>query len=277
MLVSLYSLAAYARRRDALIGFGVGGPVFRRAGTPRRARPRHLGPPAVARAARAAWAFGDAIRSRGDQQREHLEAAVTAERLRIARELHDVVAHSMSLIAVQAGVGAHVIRTDADAAERSLEVIADTSRQALEQTRSMLGLLRDTSEDGTRRHPGSRRPPALVQDVGAAGLDVSARRRRRGRRVHPAVSLTAYRVVQESLTNVVKHSAASTATVTVRARTRPLDIEVVDPGPPRATWHGPGHGLVGLGSGSSWWAGRRGRRARRRVPDARDPPDGAPR
>ena len=86
-------------------------------------------------------------------------AAVTEERLRIARELHDVVAHSMSLIAVQAGVGAHVIRTDPDAAEQSLEVIADTSRKALEQTRSMLG---HAARDHRGRHPptdpGPRRP-----------------------------------------------------------------------------------------------------------------------
>ena len=109
----------------------------------------------------AAWALGDAIRSRRAQQAERLRVAeqeaatareqaaraVVEERLRIARELHDVVAHSMSLIAVQAGVGGHVIRTDVDAAERALEIIAETSRKALTQTRSMLGLLRDEDAD----------------------------------------------------------------------------------------------------------------------------------
>ncbi len=111
----------------------------------------------------AAWALGDAIRSRRQAQREQVVAAVTEERLRIARDLHDVVAHSMSLIAVQAGVGAHVIRTDPDAAEHSLEVIADTSRKALEQTRSMLGMLRETTEDGTR-------PPTQgLDDIAGAG------------------------------------------------------------------------------------------------------------
>ena len=111
----------------------------------------------------AAWALGDAIRSRRAQQAERLRVAeqeavaareqaaraVVEERLRIARELHDVVAHSMSLIAVQAGVGGHVIRTDVDAAEHALEVIAETSRKALTQTRSMLGLLRE-QDDATR-------------------------------------------------------------------------------------------------------------------------------
>ena len=143
-----------------------------------------------------------------------MRAAVTEERLRIARELHDVVAHSMSLIAVQAGVGAHVIRTDPAAAEHSLGVIADTSRKALEQTRSMLGMLREESEDGTRPPTqGLDDLPSLVEDVRAAGLAVELEQA--AVEVDPAVSLAAYRIVQESLTNVIKHSAASTATVVV--------------------------------------------------------------
>ena len=106
--------------------------------------------------------------------REQSARAVIEERLRIARELHDVVAHSMSLIAVQAGVGGHVIRTDVDAAERALDVIAETSRKALTQTRSMLGLLRD-------QDTGPAAPPvqsigdldALVADLRDAGVEVA--------------------------------------------------------------------------------------------------------
>ncbi len=105
---------------------------------------------------------------------EQSARAVIEERLRIARELHDVVAHSMSLIAVQAGVGAHVIRTDVDAAERALEVIAETSRKALTQTRSMLGLLRDEDTD-----PAAP-PVQSIDDLDALVADVG-RRRRRGR------------------------------------------------------------------------------------------------
>ena len=142
----------------------------------------------------AAWAVGDAIRSRRQHQRDQLIAAVTEERLRIARDLHDVVAHSMSLIAVQAGVGAHVIRTDPDAAEHSLEVIADTSRKALEQTRSMLGMLRETTEDGTRPPTqGLDDIPALVDDVRRSGLDVELVRSGTVHEPDAAVSLTAYR------------------------------------------------------------------------------------
>jgi signal transduction histidine kinase len=94
------------------------------------------------------------------------ELAVVDERLRIARELHDVVAHSMSLIAVQAGVGAHVLRTNPAAAERALEVIAQTSRDALDQTRSVVGLLR-TGEDAQPSMPGLASLQVLLDGVRA--------------------------------------------------------------------------------------------------------------
>ncbi len=173
MLLSLFSLATYGSRREGLVGLAVGIACFvglGLAGVPDlRTKDVLL---AVALLV-AAWAVAEALRSRRDQQRDRVRAAVTEERLRIARELHDVVAHSMSLIAVQAGVGAHVIRTDPAAAEHSLDVIADTSRRALEQTRSMLGMLREESEDGTRPPTqGLDDLPALVEDVRAAGLSV---------------------------------------------------------------------------------------------------------
>ncbi len=252
-LVSLYSLAAHGRRRDGLAGLGVGLACF--AGLALLDVP-DLGTSVLLQSLAllvAAWALGDAIRSRRnqqrDQQRDQMEAAVTQERLRIARELHDVVAHSMSLIAVQAGVGAHVIRSDVAAAEQSLKVIADTSRRALEQTRSMLGILRDVPGDGTR-------PPAhgiddlagLIADVRAAGIEVKLTSPTALPDLDAATSLAAYRIVQECLTNVIRHSAASTATVTLTASTVGLAIEVVDPGPvrPAAPGQGPGHGLLGL-------------------------------
>ena len=249
MLFSLYSLAAHGRRRDGLVGLGVGVLCF--VGLALLDVP-DLGTSVLLQSLAllvAAWALGDAIRSRRQAQREQLVAAVTEERLRIARELHDVVAHSMSLIAVQAGVGAHVIRTDPKAAEQSLEVIADTSRKALEQTRSMLGMLREDTEDGdpSADARASTTSTALVDDVRRSGLDVELVRSGATADPDPAVSLTAYRVVQESLTNVIKHSAASTARVTVAAIAAGLDIEVTDPGPPRTNAASrSGHGLVGL-------------------------------
>jgi signal transduction histidine kinase len=253
LLLSLYSLATHGKRRDGLIGLGAGIASFvglGLAGVPDlRTRDVLL---AIALLV-AAWAVAEALRSRREQQRDQLRdqlrAAVTEERLRIARELHDVVAHSMSLIAVQAGVGAHLIRTDPAAAEQSLDVIADTSRRALDQTRSMLGMLRETSEDGTRPPtPWIDDLPELIDDVRAAGLEVELLRSGSASGLDPAVSLAAYRIVQESLTNVIKHSAARTATVIVAGSTDGVDLQVSDPGPARmaAGIASSGHGLVGL-------------------------------
>ena len=247
ILFSMYSLAAHGRRWDAVVGLGLGVVCF--IGLALLDVP-DLGTTQLLQALAlltAAWALGDAIRSRRQQQRDQLQAAVAEERLRIARDLHDVVAHSMSLIAVQAGVGAHVVRTDAPGAQRALEIIADTAREALEQTRSMLGMLREETEEGSRPPTrGLDDLAALVADVRTAGLEVEL--------VQPvvpgvdaAVSLTAFRVVQESLTNVIKHSAASTATVTVVVTGGSVDLVVADPGPARsAVGTRPGHGLVGL-------------------------------
>jgi signal transduction histidine kinase len=247
MLLSLFSLATYGSRREGVVGLGVGIACFvglGLAGVPDlRTKDVLLALSLLV----AAWAMAEALRARREQQSERVRAAVTEERLRIARELHDVVAHSMSLIAVQAGVGAHVIRTDPDAAEQSLGVIADTSRKALEQTRSMLGMLREQGEDGARPPTqGLDDLPSLVEDVRAAGLSVGLDAPGTVEGLDPAVSLAAYRIVQESLTNVIKHSAAATATVAVSLSGDRLEIDVSDPGPPRPGGTSGGHGLRGL-------------------------------
>ncbi len=249
MLLSLFSLATYGSRRDGMAGLAAAIACFAvlgLAGVPDlRTKDVLL---AVALLV-ATWALAEALRARREQQAGAVRAAVTEERLRIARDLHDVVAHSMSLIAVQAGAGAHVIRTDPEAAEQALGVIADTSRQALAQTRSMLGILRDDREPATR-------PPTqglddlgqLLEGVRAAGLDVHLVRSGSTVGVEGAVSLAAYRMIQESLTNVLKHSAAASATVSVDAGEDLLELDVTDPGPARRVPHGDssGHGLVGL-------------------------------
>ena len=173
MLFSLFSLATYGSRREGVVGLGVGIGCFVVLGLAEVPDLRTKDVLLAVALLVASWAVAEALRSRRDQQRDQVKAAVTEERLRIARELHDVVAHSMSLIAVQAGVGAHVIQTDPAAAEQTLDVIADTSRKALEQTRSMLGMLREENEDGTRPPTqGLDDLPALVGDVRAAGLEV---------------------------------------------------------------------------------------------------------
>ena len=189
LLFSLYSLAAHSRRRNGVAGLVLCLLVF--IGLAVLDVP-DLGTSDLLQACAlllTAWALGDAIRSRRMHQSERLRIAeqeaaaarelaaraVVEERLRIARELHDVVAHSMSLIAVQAGVGGHVIRTDVAAAERALEIIAETSRKALTQTRSMLGLLRAEDADPAGSPlQGIDDLGDLVHDVReAAGIDVS--------------------------------------------------------------------------------------------------------
>jgi signal transduction histidine kinase len=266
MLFSLYSLAAHGQRRDALAGLVLSLLVF--VGLALLDVP-DLGTADLLQACAlllAAWALGDAIRSRRGQQSERLRAAeqeaatahehaaraVVEERLRIARELHDVVAHSMSLIAVQAGVGGHVIRSDVGAAEHALEIIADTSRRALTQTRSMLGLLRDEDTD-----PAA--PPLqtiddlgpLAEHVRHAGVEVALRVTGNRRPLGPGVELAAYRVVQESLTNVLKHSGATRAEVDVTYTEDGVDLCVHDFGSdvrrdPGAQPVTGGHGLTGL-------------------------------
>ena len=266
LLVCLYSLAAHGRRRHGVtalvstilifVGLALLGIPDLRTSDLVQACALLL----------AAWALGDAIRSRRLQQagrlrvaqqeaataREQAALAVVGERLRIARELHDVVAHSMSLIAVQAGVGGHVLRTDVAAAERAFEIIADTSRSALTQTRSMLGLLREENADATS--PPVRTMNDLVdlaQDMSTAGVQVCLTVDGTPRPLDPGVELTAYRVIQESLTNVLKHSGADSASVSVVYSSDSVDIEVRDVGsatrPRPASSAGPsGHGLVGL-------------------------------
>ncbi len=265
LLFALYSLAAYAGRRAGLAGLAASILVF--IGLALLDVP-DLGRADVLQAwglLLSAWALGEVIRSRRTEQAERLrrarQEAATAqeqaaraaaeERLRIARELHDVVAHSMSLIAVQAGVGAHVIRSDVAAAERALEIIAETSRDALTQTRSMLGLLREVGADPTEpTDHGIEDLPVLLDGLQGTGLEATVTVVGVPRRLGPQVELTAYRIVQEGLTNVLRHSGAVRAEVTVTYADSGVDIGVSDSGrggrSRDSAGASGGHGLVGL-------------------------------
>jgi signal transduction histidine kinase len=266
LLFSLYSLSVHSRRRDAVVGLALCLLTF--IGLAVLDVP-DLGTSDLLQSCAlllTAWALGDAIRSRRTQQSERLRIAeqeaatarelaaraVVEERLRIARELHDVIAHSMSLIAVQAGVGGHVIRSDVAAAEHALEIIAETSRKALTQTRWMLGLLRgeDTDVAASPMHTIDDLD-GLVRDVREAGIDVALRVAGPARTLDAAIELTAYRIVQESLTNVLKHSLAKQAQVLVTYVEGGVDVEVCDvgrgrPPMPLQVGSGSGQGLLGL-------------------------------
>ncbi|MCW2883393.1 MAG: hypothetical protein JWL58_255 [Streptosporangiaceae bacterium] len=185
-----------------------------------------------------------------EQDRER-EAArrVAEERVRIARELHDTVAHSMATITVQAGSALHVLQDRPDDVRTALTAIRDTSRGALQELRATLGVLRDGAESESYGNAGLDRLPALVDAVRAAGVPVTLQVTGRVVPLEPPADHTAYRILQESLTNVLRHGGTD-----VRARIRMtydptgLAIEVTDDGAggsvPRAEKGG--HGLGGM-------------------------------
>jgi signal transduction histidine kinase len=209
----------------------------------------------------AAFLFGVAVQSRRlytqqveeraallERERdEEARRAVADERLRIAQELHDVVAHSMGVIAVQAGVGAHVIETDPDEAKRSLEAIARTSRSTLTEIRRMLGVLREDDGAQYTPAPGLADLDRLVREVAGAGVDVDVRVDGDPVELPPGVDFTAYRIVQEALTNVLKHAGPARVEVRIGYETDALALEVADDGRGvNGRSAGEGHGLVGM-------------------------------
>jgi signal transduction histidine kinase len=236
-MVALYSVAANGTRREAVGGLVLVVLSFialHGAGVPDLAVVDVVTSAAVCVAA---VAVGDAVRQRRAHQQDLVAAAesraevaaqgaVVEERLRIARELHDVVAHSMSLIAVQAGVGAHLLYRDPGAAERALEVIADTSRYALSQTRSVFGLLR--GDDAQPSLPGLVSLAAMVDAVRQAGMVVDVRVEGTRREVPATVDLAAYRVIQEALTNALKHAPDRPVTVGITYAPAALRVDVGD-------------------------------------------------
>ena len=218
------------------------------------------------------WLGGIAMRSRGtasmarlaeaeeraEAHRQQAARAVAEERLRIAQELHDVVAHSMSVIAVQAGMGAHVIDRQPEEAKQALVSISRTSRSTLHEMRRLLGVLR--GEDGARAHvpaPGLGDLPALVEDVRSTGLPVEVVVDGDPTDVPLGVDLSAYRLVQESLTNVIKHAGPASAVIHVRYEPGELVVEVSDDGRGAAarTRGNGGHGLLGMKERVAVWGG----------------------
>jgi signal transduction histidine kinase len=187
------------------------------------------------------------------EKEEEARRAVADERLHIARELHDVVAHSMGVIAVQASVGEHVIDADPVEAKRALAAISDVSRTTLTEIRRLLGVLRaaDNDEGGAPAYapaPGLADLDRLVRELADAGLPVTVHADGTRVELPRGVDLTAYRIVQEALTNVLKHAGPAAAQVCVHYSPGALGLEVVDDGRGvngRADGQA-GHGLVGM-------------------------------
>lgn len=208
----------------------------------------------------AAWMIGLSVAERREhavRQRTQLAAqAVAAERLRIARELHDMIAHSVGVIAIQAGVGSRVIGTQPDEARKALLSIEATSRETLAGLRRTLGTLRRTGPV-PGAEPVSLDPTPGLADLErltaatAAGAGVRVELRWRGaRRALPAdIDLSAYRIVQEAVTNVVRHARTPSCRVTVEYGPEEVSVEVVDDGrgcEPADIDRAGGWGLVGM-------------------------------
>ncbi|MFF2508665.1 sensor histidine kinase [Streptomyces sp. NPDC058067] len=211
---------------------------------------------AVCLTAVVAWFIGHS----GHEAREHAEqvraqaaaAAVNGERLRIARELHDMVAHSIGIIALQAGAARRVIDTQPDRARTALSEVETAGRETLSGLRRMLVALRaaDSDEPGE----GAPRSPApgladvdrLAAATTAAGVRVDVRWQGERRALPPEIDLSAFRIIQESVTNVVRHAGTASCQVSIACQDEELSIEVVDTGRGEGATGGGGFGLAGM-------------------------------
>ena len=197
-----------------------------------------------------AWAFGRNVRARreyAEQIADHrAQKAVSEERLRIAREMHDVVAHSMSVIVMKAAVANHVYDTRPEESREALGVIESVGRAALADIHRVLGSLRSEEEADLAPSPGLDELPQLVENARLADVQVELDRGPIPA-LPTAVQLSAYRIVQEALTNVIKHTVAPVrCTVRITAEPGELQLAVIDDGRPNGPVGSPGHGLIGM-------------------------------
>ncbi|MGW0676145.1 sensor histidine kinase [Streptomyces sp. NPDC002767] len=275
VLVSVYTVAVATDRRTACIAASTSAAVLVGAAVVWGSR-SWLDPD---KAATLAWmalpaAVGDGVRSRRayvaavEERAEHAERTreqeaqhrVAAERVRIARELHDIVAHHIALINAQAGVAAHLVERRPERILTALEEIRDASRSALDELRVTVGLLRQSDDPVAPRDPlpGLAQVPALLSSFERAGLAVKHTRQGDAEPLEPSVDLAAYRIVQESLTNVHKHSGADHARVFLHYDPVCLTITVEDDGSagPHDPQPGAGHGLIGMRERAATVGGR---------------------
>ena len=274
LALTLYMVAATRSRRVAIIGLAAALALLTVQGFILSLTGSGSGPATgVALFLVIAWMVGISVQQRRSytaRVREQVAtAAVTEERLRIARELHDVVAHSMTVVAVQAGFGEYVFEQEPDQARAALGNIQHVTRDALSDMQRLLGVLRQdgTGQDGTGQPDGTAPAPArqlqlapapgladlerLVSTTAGAGVRVDVIRTGDRRDIPAGIDQSAFRIVQESLTNVVKHSGASSCRVTVGYARASLQVEITDPG-------GEGQGAGDEGAGA---AGQHGFRA----------------
>jgi len=263
ILIGTYSVARYADRRTALTGLSVAVLGF---------VVHDLRDPNVSAVAEVfflylilagTWAAGAALHGRAvqgdelmrraaDAERdiaEQAEAAVRSERTRIARELHDVVAHHVSVMAVQASAGVSLLDSgDTARARMTLRTVEDTARQALGEMRRLLGILRAADPPDTTPQPGLTTVSMLVDQIRRAGLPVELAVEGERRPLPAGVDLSAYRIVQEALTNALKHAGPVPTHVQIRYGAQSVEVEVWDQGSGLSAEAvpGAGQGLIGM-------------------------------
>jgi signal transduction histidine kinase len=195
-----------------------------------------------------------------EREREaQARAAVLDERARIARELHDIVAHGMSLMVVQAGAARSLLEgaTTDSRVHRHLRSLETSGRQSLSEMRRLLRVLRDDDELALEPLPGMEQLHVLVAAAREANIDVTVQIEGQPDPLPPGIDLAAYRIVQEALTNTIKHAGPASAQVTIRYRSDALELEIVDDGRSarNGNRHGAGHGLIGMRERAALYGG----------------------
>jgi signal transduction histidine kinase len=263
LMIAAYSVGSHSRHRLLSLGVIIAtvtiiATVFHVGGWP--PLPNASAPYVIALSM---WLVGNAIRTRQlradaledratrlEREREQAtQAAIAEERARIARELHDVVAHNVSVMIVQAGAARHVLKTSPEQATGALRAVEASGREAMAELRHLLGLLSPDGEDvSLAPQPGVEQLESLVRRVGEAGLPVTLHIEGQPRPLPPGIDLTAYRIVQEALTNALKYAGQARTDVILDYRESGLKVEVLDDGPGNSGREGAatGHGLVGM-------------------------------
>ncbi len=208
----------------------------------------------------AAWILGDNLRTKRAyyheleeraarlerEKEEGTRRAAAEEKARIARELHDVIAHSVSVMVVQAAAARDVFEKQPERAREALRSIEESGRSALTELRRLLGIVRAGEQGSREPQPGLAALEELVEQVRATGLEVELKREGELGELPTGVDLSAYRIVQEALTNTLKHAQATRAQVLLDRRERELAIEVTDDGAGPVEESTNGHGLIGM-------------------------------
>jgi signal transduction histidine kinase len=260
-IIAIYSVAAHCDRRRALVGAAVAYAALIPGALVRAFSSDHSVDLGAALVFTGAWVVGRTLRrwrleaatqgqraSRLEREREEkARLAVAEERARIARELHDVVAHAVSVIVIQAQGAQRELEGEQPSVREALGSIESTGRQALVEMRRLLGILRRSDgELALAPQPSLKHLDGLVEHVREAGLPVELRIEGDAAPLPPGVDVSAYRIVQEALTNTLKHAGPAHAHVVVRYAADEIQLEISDDG--RAGAHGAGgHGLVGMG------------------------------